>query len=157
MRDRNNNRVLSNGLVWCPGCKLYKEPDKFYTHNSTRRYSSWCRGCEKDNRKLRSSSFEYKILSAKIDHERREHIMTTNKTLTIDDIKELFDLQDGKCAKCQRGFSPILKYEIDHIVPASKGGDLSIENVQLLCKSCNCSKKDKTIKYRVDLRNIQTV
>jgi 5-methylcytosine-specific restriction endonuclease McrA len=31
----------------------------------------------------------------------------------------------------------------DHIVPCSKGGGLTFENVQALCHSCNSTKRDK--------------
>lgn len=38
---------------------------------------------------------------------------------------------------------------IDHVKPASKGGDDSLENLVLACKSCNSSKKDLSIEqYR---------
>ena len=33
--------------------------------------------------------------------------------------------------------------EIDHIIPVSKGGDSSEENLQLLCFTCNRSKSDQ--------------
>jgi len=37
------------------------------------------------------------------------------------------------------GYNPI-SFEIDHIRPECKGGETSIENLQLLCRSCNRSK-----------------
>jgi 5-methylcytosine-specific restriction endonuclease McrA len=36
----------------------------------------------------------------------------------------------------------------DHVVPLSKGGEHSLANSQILCRSCNASKGAKTIDYR---------
>ncbi len=46
-----------------------------------------------------------------------------------------------KCAYCGRGDLPLT---IDHIIPRSKGGDDSWENLVAACLPCNNSKGDRT-------------
>jgi 5-methylcytosine-specific restriction endonuclease McrA len=69
-------------------------------------------------------------------------------TLSENDIKFLYLFQDKKCACCSKEFSDSLPYTLDHIIPLSKGGGLTLENVQLLCRKCNCSKGIKSTMYR---------
>jgi len=38
---------------------------------------------------------------------------------------------------------------IDHIVPLSRGGMNTIDNIQVLCRSCNCKKANKMM-YELD-------
>lgn len=62
---------------------------------------------------------------------------------------ELLKKQYGyKCPSCG-GKEPEIKLTEDHIVPLSKGGSDYIENIQPLCKSCNCRKHAKIIKYNL--------
>jgi 5-methylcytosine-specific restriction endonuclease McrA len=58
--------------------------------------------------------------------------------------KKLNDLDD-KCQWC----GAIENITIDHIIPLSKGGTNHIDNLQPLCRSCNCSKNNKLCKKPV--------
>lgn len=55
--------------------------------------------------------------------------------------KERILERDGKqCRQCGN----TKNLHIDHILPVSKGGTSDDENLQVLCRSCNCSKGNKT-------------
>ena len=48
---------------------------------------------------------------------------------------------DFTCQEC----GSRIYLSVDHIFPESKGGDLSLDNLQTLCKSCNSRKGEKVI------------
>jgi 5-methylcytosine-specific restriction endonuclease McrA len=50
-----------------------------------------------------------------------------------------------KCLRCGRSDVEIT---MDHVIPLSKGGTHTADNIQPLCKSCNSSKYTQTIDYR---------
>jgi 5-methylcytosine-specific restriction endonuclease McrA len=61
--------------------------------------------------------------------------------LSIGIIEKLFHLQKGKCACCRAKLGD--DFHLDHMIPLSKGGKNSDENMQLLTATCNMKKGSK--------------
>lgn len=61
---------------------------------------------------------------------------------TPEQIEELHSKQRYRCVGCKASIRN--HYEVDHIIPVSKGGTNDISNIQLLCVTCNRSKYTKS-------------
>lgn len=58
-------------------------------------------------------------------------------------IRDLVFLRDGEaCVYCMTGEGP---FHLDHVIPWSRGGDHSAENLCVSCAPCNQSKGDKLV------------
>ncbi len=68
----------------------------------------------------------------------------------------LYGQQEGCCAGCAMHF-PFKVFEVDHIVPKSRGGANHLDNLQLLCGHCNRVKGDRDQAYlRAHLEAVAT-
>lgn len=75
------------------------------------------------------------------------HILPTNAYEAQRDTRHVaqhiraavWQRDQGRCVEC--GAGDYLEY--DHIIPWSKGGATSVENLQLLCRRCNSKKRDR--------------
>jgi len=100
----------------------------------------------KEKYKEWSSTENGRLLNALKSQRYRARKHNTINNLTKEDVLRVLALQGNECAGCGKSFYEH-KYEIDHVVPVSLGGDTVIENIQLLCRSCNATKRDKIIRY----------
>ncbi len=81
----------------------------------------------------------YKANPAKYKSHNRKRRAALVGSFTQQDVENLLSVQHGLCAGCRCCIKQ--KYEIDHVVPVSKGGCNSPDNLQLLCKPCNRKKR----------------
>jgi len=94
---------------------------------------------KENNKKWRKENKEhYKIL----DHKRRE---LKKRAGSVKDIaihyKNKLKIFGNTCVYC--GCSVELRLTVDHLIPLSKGGDNSYNNIVPACKSCNSRKSAK--------------
>lgn len=64
-------------------------------------------------------------------------------SFTKEDMQRQYDKQNGLCAYCSIPLSGI--YDIDHVIPISRGGSNWPTNLVCACRYCNRSKGDKIL------------
>lgn len=135
----------------CTKCNQTKSLTEFHKDTSKLTgYRSVCKECRYELEKESNSTYlkteAGKISSASRKGKRTSRIRgTENSTISRASLSELKLKQDNKCAYC----NTLLDYSIpravhlDHVVPLSKGGTHTIDNVVWACSSCNLAKGDK--------------
>jgi hypothetical protein len=71
---------------------------------------------------------------------RRVRLAGVSGSYTEQDIREIYELQYGRCLYC--GFELNGSYTVDHFIPLSQQGCNSKDNLALACLKCNSSKRD---------------
>lgn len=164
---KNKNRA--DGLNgWCKNCMSetlktrYKvkrdhilQVTKLYRLNNPEKRKEICRNYKTHNkekeriaerRRYHSNPEKYKLKDLIKRHRKRAGF---RESFSIEEWKSLCRKFDFRCAACRK----IDKLTVDHIVPLSKGGSNTIDNIQPLCLVCNSKKSNRTIDYRKIKRN----
>lgn len=122
--------------------KKYKSSEKYKNYMKKwyeKRYEKWyeknrMKVCER-NRQWRQNNKEKWSLINRAQRHRRRALGKINYQEWLKKIKDCGNM----CLFCKA----MGKLTIDHIIPVSKGGTNSIDNLQPLCLSCNIKKSDK--------------
>lgn len=121
------------GQPFCKDMDIYPSFITFGTYFN--RFGSWKKAIEEF---IKYSNGELKIEKEATTRKVRKNI---NNSLRYDIMKR----DNFKCQYC--GASPAkdsdVELQIDHIIPVSKGGDNSIDNLKTICNHCNIGKLNK--------------
>jgi 5-methylcytosine-specific restriction endonuclease McrA len=123
------------------------DPVRHAAHLARRR--DYCRRWREKNRShVRATIYNWQTRNRerlKVIADRRLARKAENGgSFTAQEWAALCQQYDYRCLACGRK----RKLSADHIVPLSKGGASSIDNIQPLCGPCNSGKGDKIIDYR---------
>lgn len=128
----------------CIKCKVTKDIKDFhFSSNCLDNKINTCKQCVKIKSKKRRvlNYLKYRVQSINRDNKNCKNFTS----ITEDDVLKLHESQNKECIYCKSEIdlnSDNPPYEFDHILPVSRGGSHSIDNLQILCKFCNQGKSD---------------
>ncbi len=136
--------------IVCNSCGEEKHKTKFEFLKKGKRRSK-CRECRttpERREKMRAQRRRYKQTHngkkrkrvSRLNYKQRKRGVSDG-TVTTSFIKTLEKLTK-KCPMCENKLG---KYQIDHVIPLSKGGKHTSSNLQLLCPDCNLKKSNKIL------------
>ena len=132
----------------CIKCGEIKPKSEFFkSKGNLDGYDNRCKECEKlrlrrernMQPKVHRTPEEIKIRKKLQKHKRR--FREQQGKIKPNEIRELKIKQNNRCYWCRTSIAKT--YQIDHLMPLSKGGEHLIENIVLACPHCNMSKHDK--------------
>ena len=124
-----------NGELYCHVCKTYKDVSEFYKGEKyicRQGYSRECKDCEKERKKIKRATQEIndrdrflsRLLSGCKTRALKNNIPFD---LTKEQLIELFEKQNGKCALSNLEMQTVIK----------PGRAYSLSNIRLVCNSIN--------------------
>ena len=157
----------------CNKCGDTKSVDEFYKRYGTERYRHICKVCYSliskanyrinsvaKNEKSRQWARDHPVRAIEIRqkferenrdkisayvHNYRARVRGNGGKHTAKEWRDLCHKYGNKCLCC----GSCERLTKDHVVPVSRGGVNTIDNLQLLCKSCNSKKNNrKSADYR---------
>ncbi|KFN01299.1 HNH endonuclease [Bacillus clarus] len=141
MSNKQENK--DNQTKLCTKCQTTKQLEEFY---GVKR--SHCIECERKEARTRMRVYNdtmrgkaSQALQASRKAIKKLYIEVYND-LTLYDVLFAFAMADGECQYCG---NPTGDYQLEHIVPLSKGGANTLSNITVACPACNRSKNSKNV------------
>lgn len=111
--------------------------EKDYKRFDISSYHQRCHAQRKRLNEMIAKKGKYYSLSEASERARQRNLITNS--LRYDVLK-----RDGfRCRLCGRSVAEGVVLHVDHIIPVSKGGKSTLDNLQTLCADCNLGKSNK--------------
>lgn len=139
------NTYLYKGSRQCKECRRVRVAESYQRHSERRQTDMReyklrnPEAVKAANRRWFENNRERANLTSRLKKQRRR----AAGNLTVADWRTVLNLYGNRCLACGAN-----EVTIDHIVPISRGGRNTVDNVQPLCGTCNTRKLTKTVDYR---------
>ena len=128
---------------------LLEKSKKYYKENKEDRFLYMKKWYEKNRERCNGYAREWQKTEKGRANQQRARTKRRNRernivnTLTAQEWLDILEAYNYRCAYCGCKFEIENVPTKDHIIPISKGGDNTKENIVPACKSCNSKKYDK--------------
>ncbi len=121
-----------------------RDMDKEYSSISSgaylRRFNAWINALQSFVSYINADdteTVEYKVKPAEYSHK-------TSRDINLRLRFKVLQRDNYKCCACGRSPATTqgLELQVDHIIPYSKGGETTMDNLQTLCRDCNLGKSN---------------
>lgn len=127
LKRRRDNNIESHRERW-----------RRWRAKNADKYREKSRNWSNDNReKVREANRKWKANNPEKVKAAAQSRRCSVGVFTADELKAKFEAMGNKCAHCG---ATDKKLTVDHITPLKLGGTNYIDNIQPLCRSCNCRK-----------------
>ncbi len=150
--------MSNNTTRRCTKCKEYKPATLEYFYKARGGLCSYCKPCkyaaircwqkahpEKKSIQNKRWQAAHPEVMRTIEQRRRARKRALPATLTAqewDDLKAKFDYRCAYCGKAWFEIEGVLEQE--HVIPVTRGGAYTADNIVPACKSCNSKKGNRT-------------
>lgn len=140
-QNNKEKRTEYNRNYWRQVRSLNKEQEN---ERARERYNANREEIRKRINAYRKADKQKESLRRRIDnHRRRIRKLQAEGKHTTTDIQSQYNRQRGKCYYC--GIKVGDTYDVDHIIPLSRGGTNWPDNIVIACPTCNASKGNKLL------------
>lgn len=152
-KQQERRQLIEAGLLIrptkkrCPACGTTKPAKSFSLSVNTKDglFRS-CKACSKSTLKQWEKTMPEKSRLVKRGHCAKRRAMQKKATVGKVSYYEIAMRDDYTCHLCNRRVPVGEIFHFDHVIPLSKGGTHTNENIKIACEFCNLSKGAKLIK-----------
>jgi 5-methylcytosine-specific restriction endonuclease McrA len=148
-REANKEKVAERKKQWQQG-ESYKEYQKQYQQGhkleiSEQKHQYYLSNREQFLEKQRQylQTPQGRMVDKAHRHNRKAQKRASQGSYTSEQLNEQFQRQKAKCYYCKKKLGKV--WHADHVVPLSKGGSNTIDNIVVACEACNLHKSAKLL------------